>query len=162
MQALRDTVFIAPEDRSVNHGIAPGAIRRLGEASSYQHLAVEGQPGILDLLAYGCPHLLSVVVHTHGGVGDQGRDETAGPFGPCLHRWQRYISQVRSRANPANRAVSLLAASYSPETLAAVRQSGGLSEAITLPILLCIPAVALGATAAIVARLLSTVTSCRS
>jgi len=59
-------------------------------------------------------------------------------------------------------AVTLLAASYSPETLAAVRQSGGLSEAITLPILLCSPAVALGAAAAIDARLLSTVTSCRS
>ncbi len=53
-------------------------------------------------------------------------------------------------------ALVLIGGWHGPDTLAAIRQSGGLAEALTLPMMLCFPGAALGAVAGGVARLLQT------
>ena len=53
-------------------------------------------------------------------------------------------------------ALVLIGGWHGPDTLAAIRQSGGLAEAFTLPMTLCFPGAALGAIAGGVARLLQT------
>ena len=53
-------------------------------------------------------------------------------------------------------ALVLIGGWHGPDTLAAIRQSGGLAEAFTLPMMLCVPGAVLGAISGGVARLLQT------